>query len=71
MAVDDTMPQRILDSYQKGICPRCENPIRASGGVGTGRIEEGLFCSLDCYSRFYGRELEERASSSPGPDGSE
>jgi hypothetical protein len=34
-------------------CPCCGNPVGDGVGVGDGSKENGVFCSLDCYTLFY------------------
>jgi len=31
-------------------CPACGRPLPPSGGYGTGRLADGLYCSLDCLA---------------------
>jgi hypothetical protein len=35
-----------------GVCPVCDKPIEG-GGYGTGRIDDGLFCSLECVAIYW------------------
>lgn len=42
-------------SSQLGVCPKCGREIEGPG-YGSGRLSDGLFCSLSCYAEF--RELD-------------
>lgn len=45
-------------------CDLCGEPIPASGGYGSGRLADGLYCSLTCYtlsSNRYVPPLEDMA----------
>lgn len=46
----------LLRCWDAGICPYCGNIIPVGARVGTGRIRDGGFCSLDCFARY--RQLE-------------
>ena len=35
---------------ETAICPRCQKPVPPVKAVGSGRIDEGKFCRLDCYA---------------------
>ena len=35
----------------QNICPRCQNPITQK--FGSGRSEDGVFCSLNCYGEWH------------------
>lgn len=52
--------RRIAHAHKAGACPQCDKPIPAGGGIGTGRLDDGLFCSLECFASFHGDMLEER-----------
>jgi hypothetical protein len=39
-------------------CPVCQQPIAKK--LGTGRIQDGLFCSLDCYGKWNEKSLVRR-----------
>jgi hypothetical protein len=47
--------------WQRNICPFCGKQIPDGTRVGTGRKQEGGFCSLDCYTHYYALELLEKA----------
>ena len=34
----------------QGVCPMCTEPC--SRGIGTGRLGDGIFCSLECFHAF-------------------
>lgn len=52
----------LLGLWAKNICPYCGKSIPEGTRVGTGRKSDGGFCSLNCYTRFYQLELQERAN---------
>jgi hypothetical protein len=41
---------RVRASAEAGICPACSGALRADAGVGTGRLDDGLYCSLACLA---------------------
>jgi hypothetical protein len=43
---------------QEGICPRCREVVKEK--YGTGRFEDGVFCSLDCYAEWHKAALIRR-----------
>lgn len=53
--------QYLLDLLLKNICPWCGKEIPEGTRVGSGRKDEGGFCSLACYANYYSLELQERA----------
>jgi hypothetical protein len=53
--------QYLLALWDRNICPFCGKDIPPNSRVGSGRKSEGGFCSLDCYTGYYGLELQERA----------
>lgn len=54
VAENGTVPdrERLAVSRLAGVCPVCERPIDG-GGYGTGRIADGLFCSLECLAVYW------------------
>jgi len=34
-------------------CPNCGMHYRSAGGYGSGRVDDGVFCSLDCFAKFW------------------
>ncbi len=62
MGMKEHVREFIRDCRSRGICPQCLKPVPEGGGVGTGRIMDGLFCSFECYGAFYGEELKTNAS---------
>jgi hypothetical protein len=44
------------------ICPECGKDV--GNGIGTGRLADGIFCSLDCHVNF--RVVEARYFTPPG-----
>ena len=59
MAMSET--QYLLELWSMNVCPWCERDIKPNTRVGSGRKNEGGFCSLDCYVKYYSIELNERA----------
>ena len=53
----------LLELWDKNICPNCGKQIPERTRVGSGKKSEGGFCSLECYTRYYEREIRERAKS--------
>ena len=39
-------------SIQLGVCPQCGAAL-VRPGYGSGSLADGLFCSLDCFGRFW------------------
>ena len=50
--------ERCLEGH---ICPQCGQDVGA--GIGTGRLSDGIFCSLSCYANF--RAVEHRFFNPP------
>ena len=48
----ETQLDRIQNSVATRRCARCNSDLNVTGIVGTGSFNDGLFCSLDCYTRF-------------------
>lgn len=46
--------------FEKGTCPACGKNVDAGTPVGSGKIGEGRFCSLNCHARYNERQLLER-----------
>lgn len=59
MAVPES--KYLLDLLRAKVCPWCGKNIPEGTRVGSGRKSEGGFCSLDCYTKYYALELQERA----------
>jgi predicted nucleic acid-binding Zn ribbon protein len=53
--------QYLLTLWSLNVCPMCGKAIPEGTRVGSGRKSEGGFCSLDCYTIYYGLEIQERA----------
>lgn len=58
--MDENIQIWIRTCLDRGICPQCQMPIAQYKGVGSGKLDEGLFCSLDCFGRFYKKDLEKK-----------
>jgi hypothetical protein len=43
-------PEPTSSSNAAGSCPVCHEAIPAGGGVGSGRLSDGLYCSLTCFA---------------------
>src|SRR5260370_33672154 len=50
----------LRECLDKKICPKCGKSIQGGAGIGSGKIAEGLFCSLDCNGENYKGELIKR-----------
>jgi hypothetical protein len=50
----------LKECLDKQVCPRCGKSIQEGTGIGSGKIAEGLFCSLGCYGEYYQGELLRR-----------
>ena len=35
---------------ENGICPTCGKPLPEGEAVGSGRLEDGAYCSVKCYA---------------------
>ena len=51
---------RLREANDLHLCPECSTPIVEGQGLGSGRIADGLFCTLDCYGKFYAEVLVEK-----------
>jgi len=51
----------LTDLWEKNICPHRGKNIPEGKRIGTGKISQGGFCSLDCYASYYKLDLAERA----------
>lgn len=60
MAVSES--EHLLELWSLNICPWCGKSVTDNTRVGTGQKSEGGFCSLDCYVKYYGAEIRERAN---------
>ncbi len=63
--------EAVRKALEAGVCPECGKPAGPdSERFGTGRIDDGYFCSLDCLGTFYEDENRERHRQSGyyGPD---
>jgi hypothetical protein len=52
----------LLELWERNICPFCGNFIPEGTRVGWGQKRLGGFCSLDCLTQYYERELVDRAA---------
>ena len=43
---------------EQNVCPACQAPIVTK--LGTGQAKDGVFCSLDCYTRWHEATLVRR-----------
>lgn len=48
---------RIEWGGEKKKCPCCGLNINPGTGVGSGSWADGIFCSLDCYTRFHLQDM--------------
>jgi hypothetical protein len=51
----------LLELWEQNLCPFCGKFIPEGTRVGSGRKNEGGFCSLRCYGDYYALELAQRA----------
>lgn len=51
----------LLELWDKNICPSCGQLIPEGKRIGSGKKDEGGFCSMDCLVQFQGATLIERA----------
>jgi hypothetical protein len=58
---DKTEMDYLLELWSRCVCPWCEGAIAEGTRVGSGRPQDGGFCSLECYARYHASELRERA----------
>lgn len=56
-----TEAELLLELWTSAICPYCEKSIQERSRVGSGKIEQGGFCSLKCYAAYYRKEIWNRA----------
>jgi hypothetical protein len=61
LVTDVSEPQYLLNLWSLNVCPYCGKGIPEGTRVGSGRKNEGGFCSLTCYADYYALELAERA----------
>jgi hypothetical protein len=50
----------LLDCWDRVICPYCRTTFPPTQRVGSGKKQEGGFCSLGCYAKYYELTLAER-----------
>jgi hypothetical protein len=65
------MDQRasIRDAAERNVCPRCGKPLEREERIGSGRVADGVFCSLGCYAEFHSEHLLERQQlGTPNPN---
>jgi len=51
----------LKDLWERSLCPYCHTRIPESARVGSGRISDGGFCSLECFSRYHELDLIKKA----------
>jgi hypothetical protein len=56
MAEDEASYLR--ECRQINVCPTCQKPIVTK--VGSGRFEDGVFCSQTCYANWHAMSLQKR-----------
>lgn len=47
---EERISSHIEECRLQGVCPSCGGPC--SPGFGTGRMSDGVFCSLECFRSF-------------------
>ena len=59
-----TKEARIRDAAAEDRCPQCARPLGSSSAerrrVGSGRLADGVFCSLECFAAFHKDAYDER-----------
>jgi hypothetical protein len=59
MAISEAMYLKML--WERNICPNCHGAILEGKRVGSGRMADGGFCSLDCFATYRALEFAEKA----------
>lgn len=59
MVPESSKEERIASAADADRCPECGAPLGDSR-VGSGRIADGIFCSLACLSTFHADHFELR-----------
>jgi hypothetical protein len=49
---DAARRDQIARAGELGVCPNCDKPL-GEDRVGSGRLSDGVFCSLDCIAMFH------------------
>ena len=63
--IDAATRSKLSEARSRGECPQCgENVVE---GVGTGKLEDGIFCQLECFVAFRA-ELARKHGLLPPPD---
>ena len=44
---------RLRACAEQKLCPSCGQEYDVGRGYGSGRLDDGLFCSLDCFAKFH------------------
>lgn len=52
--------KHLLELWDKNICPNCAKSIPEGTRVGSGRKNDGGFCSLGCYGEYHNAALIEK-----------
>jgi len=50
----------LLDCWERGVCAYCKKTFPASSRVGSGKKQEGGFCSLRCFAEYHKLTLAEK-----------
>jgi uncharacterized protein (UPF0212 family) len=58
--LDEVTRMQLRAAADSHICPSCGTEIDASQATGSGALDDGLFCSLTCFSRFHEKRIAER-----------
>jgi hypothetical protein len=54
---DDVTRLQLRSASEAGVCPSCGKELPKGGGTGSGSLDDGLFCSLDCFAAFHGPRI--------------
>lgn len=57
----ETAASRIEWSVQAKQCAFCGKSLKNIKIVGSGSFKDGLFCSLDCFSKFHSERLKNKS----------
>ena len=50
VSLNEALKRHVAECYETNTCPECSNSFEQ--GLGSGKITDGLFCSLSCFAEF-------------------
>jgi len=59
MAISEAAYLKML--WERYVCPYCQSVFPRGKRVGSGRMSDGGFCSLSCFSKYHALTLAEKA----------